>query len=215
MVQHYPSHYAIYYRRTIQNPSAENLLGRSLLFFLILFLFTATFINSIANPSYSETIAWQALDEGAIAIITHPGEATKDDPYVFRMGDCSTQTNLTEQDRLEARHIGNSFRNRGIDVGIVFHSRWCRTREAAALAFPGLTFAEAAIDSFNLRPEHERFYTAQAKKIIKRWDSSSALVMITHPENVFAITGVNVLAGEALVLQPINNAIDVVGKITF
>lgn len=216
VAQYYPSNSAIYYRWATDSSSDDKFYRRLFLFFLSLCLFIATLITSQAKPSYSEAIAWQVLDQGGIAMITHPhAEQGIDDPYKFRMSDCNTQINLTDYGRYQARNIGKSFRDRGIDVGIVLHSRWCRTREAASLAFPGLTFAEAAFDSFSLRPENERFYTNEAKKIMARWKSSNALVLLTHPENIQALTGIKVSSGEALVFQAIDDDINVVGKITF
>ncbi|MGH3932098.1 MAG: histidine phosphatase family protein [Pseudonocardiaceae bacterium] len=49
--------------------------------------------------------------------------------------DCSTQRNLTDEGRADARTIGEAFRELGIPVGTVWTSPYCRSRETAELAF--------------------------------------------------------------------------------
>jgi len=182
----------------------------------VLFLFGAAYLNSaLYNYLVIEPVAWQALDEGGVALVPHTHAKGFDDPYKFRLGDCSTQVNLSETGRNQARKIGSRFREHGIEVGIVLHSRWCRTKETALLAFPGIAFVEPSIDSFRMRPENEIFYTNRLKEIISRWNGSDALVLMTHPENILALTGVNTLSGEAVVMRLVKNNIEVVGGITF
>ena len=198
-----------------ENLLADSFIRQMLVFLIVLFLVCAAYLNSVYFYQIKERIAWEVLSKGGVLVMPHTHVSGVDDPYKFRMGDCSTQINLSETGRNQARKIGKRFREHQVDVGIVLHSRWCRARETALLAFPGITFAEAAIDSFRLRPEHKSFYTKQAKKIITDWKSSDALVLTTHPENILALTGVDTLAGEAVVLRALQNNIEVVGKIQF
>ena len=193
----------------------DSFIRKMTLFLFTLFLFSAAYLNSVFFYQVKEYSAWQTLNQGGILVMPHTHVLGADNPYRFRIGDCSTQVNLSENGRNQARNIGKRFREYGVDVGIVLHSRWCRARETAALAFPGMTFAEASFDSFNLRPENEFFYTTRAKKIIANWKSSNALVLMTHPENVHALTGVSPAPGEALVLKDFKNTIEVVGKLRF
>ncbi len=198
-----------------ENLLADSFIRKVLMLFLILFLSSAAYLNSIYFFHIKEYVSWEALREGGVVIMPHTHALGADNPYKFRLGDCSTQIILSETGRNQARKIGKRFRENGIDVGIVLHSRWCRTRETASLAFPGITVAESSLDSFRLRPEHESFYTRQAEKIIGRWRSSNALVLTTHPENILALTGMRILAGEAVVLKNLKNNIEIVGKIKF
>jgi len=49
--------------------------------------------------------------------------------------DCSTQRNLTDEGRADARTIGAAFRRLRIPVGTVWASPYCRSKETAELAF--------------------------------------------------------------------------------
>lgn len=51
------------------------------------------------------------------------------------LDDCSTQRNLSQLGREQARLTGEAFENLGIPVGEVLSSRYCRCRQTAELAF--------------------------------------------------------------------------------
>ncbi|WP_328734790.1 histidine phosphatase family protein [Falsiroseomonas selenitidurans] len=70
------------------------------------------------------------------------------DPAGMRLSDCSTQRNLDDTGRNQARLIGEAMRAAGIAVGAVLSSQWCRTMKTAELAFPGRVMAEPAFNSF-------------------------------------------------------------------
>ena len=61
---------------------------------------------------------WTVLEGGGQVIlirhaITTPGVG---DPPGFRLDDCATQRNLTDEGRAHARRLGEAFRTRGIPV---------------------------------------------------------------------------------------------------
>src|SRR5437870_4371280 len=84
-----------------------------------------------------DAAAWERLRHGAYVILMRHAstEAGQGDPKDFRLGDCSTQRNLSETGREEARRVGERFRRERIRVHKVYTSPWCRCRETAMLAF--------------------------------------------------------------------------------
>ena len=54
-------------------------------------------------------------------------------PPDFKVDDCATQRNLSDEGRAQARRIGARFRANGIETAKVFSSQWCRCRETAEL----------------------------------------------------------------------------------
>jgi phosphohistidine phosphatase SixA len=88
-------------------------------------------------PAAAADALWDLLRGGRQVVVmrhavTTPGVG---DPPGFRLGDCPTQRNLTDAGRDDARRVGAAFRSRGIPVGRVLSSRWCRCLETAQLAF--------------------------------------------------------------------------------
>jgi hypothetical protein len=58
---------------------------------------------------------WAALRAGGhVALMRHVEAPGSGDPPGFRLGDCSTQRNLSEEGRRQARTTGESFRSTGI-----------------------------------------------------------------------------------------------------
>ena len=178
-------------------------------------LFGCALFNSILFSNAAQNDVWQVLREGGVVLIRHAQATGKDDPYTFRLGNCSTQPKLSEDGRSQARRIGAQFQEHSIEVGIVLHSRWCRTKETASLAFPGITFSEPHIDSFRMRPENESFHTKKTKEMIGNWSGSNALVLMTHQENIAALTGVNVVEAEGVVLRTTDGNVEVIGRVSF
>lgn len=157
--------------------------------------------------------AWAALSDGAIALMRHADAPGIGDPPGFRLGDCATQRNLGDAGRAQARRIGEAFARRGVKVGAVLSSRWCRARDTAELAFPGRVRVEPAFDSFfdERRAEPER--TAAARAILERWRGPGVLVVATHQVNISALTGEGAASGEIVIVRPEAGALKVLGRL--
>lgn len=141
---------------------------------------------------------------GTIVLLRHATAPGAGDPPGLKLDDCSTQRNLDDSGRAEARALGEQFRSRKIQVGAVLTSQWCRTRETARLAF-GAERArdEPAFNSLFGRPQPEReSQTARALEVLKRWQGPGALVVVTHGANIQALTSQFTASGEGLVLRP-------------
>ena len=73
---------------------------------------------------------------GQVIMLRHAGTiGTFGDPPGFRLEDCSTQRNLTEAGREQARKIGEVFRAREVPIARVLSSSVCRCLDTARLAF--------------------------------------------------------------------------------
>lgn len=161
-----------------------------------------------APPAAAEAAAWEALRRGAVALFRHATAPGTGDPPGMRLGDCSTQRNLDEAGRAQAKRIGEAFRAEGVAVGAVLTSRWCRAAETADLAFPGAARAEPAFDSFFADRAEGPARTARARRILTDWSGPGALVVTTHQVNITALTGVLPSSGEGVVLK--GNGVDIV-----
>ncbi len=161
----------------------------------------------------SEERAWQALRDGAVVLFRHANAPGVGDPPGFTLEDCSTQRNLDDTGREQARGIGHRFTERSIRVGAVLTSQWCRTRETAALAFPGSGRVrdEPAFNSFFGEPDRRSPQTARAREIVVGWRGPGALVITTHQVNITALTGVATSSADGIVVRP--GTTEVVGRI--
>ncbi|QJE73874.1 histidine phosphatase family protein [Aerophototrophica crusticola] len=158
----------------------------------------------LAAPAQAqdEAKAWEVLRRGGgVAVIRHALAPGIGDPSGFKLDDCSTQRNLSEQGRAQARALGERLRAEGVAVSAVLSSRWCRCLETARLAF-GTVTPFPPLDSFFEDRGEEPARTAAVRDHMKAWDGRGTLVMVTHQVNITALTGAVPSSGEIVVLGP-------------
>lgn len=156
---------------------------------------------------------WSAVTDGAIVLVRHAPAPGYGDPPQFTLGDCRTQRNLDEDGRTQARRLGATFRARGILVGEVWSSQWCRCRETAELAFPGRPREDAAFNSFFQDSGRGPAQTEAARHRLRQWRGRGVLVVVTHQVNITALTGIVPAAGEGVVLRPVGQDLQVAARL--
>lgn len=72
---------------------------------------------------------------GAVVAFRHALAPGTFDPPEFRLGDCSTQRNLSDEGRAQARRLGAWMAARGLQPVRVRSSPWCRCIDTAQAAF--------------------------------------------------------------------------------
>src|SRR5438034_2692227 len=89
-----------------------------------------------ASVAHATESIWEALRApGSVVVLRHSYAPGGFDPPTARLDDCSTQRNLDESGRTQARHVGEAFRLHGIVVGAILSSPRCRCLDTARLAF--------------------------------------------------------------------------------
>lgn len=165
-------------------------------------ILSAACLYALPASANDEVAAWSALRDGGVAIIRHTRAPGGGDPANFTLGDCTTQRNLSAEGRDQARRMGDMIRARGVGVGQVLHSRWCRARDTAELAFPGQTKPEPALDSFFQDRANGPDQTAATREIVENWSGPGALFLVAHQVNVTALTDIFPREGEIVVMRP-------------
>ncbi len=158
---------------------------------------------------------WQRLHEGGYVLLirhaaTHPGIG---DPPGFRLAVCSTQRNLSEQGRRDARAIGAAFRKRGIPLGPVLSSRWCRCLDTARLAFGRVEEAPMLDSMFRDSETAARAKVREVLAKVAAYRDKPNLVFVTHDVNIRALVNEYVAQGEIVVARPGPDRLDVVGRL--
>jgi len=164
-----------------------------------------------------DTAAWTALAAGGHVLVvrhtaTEPGVG---DPPRFTLGECSTQRNLSAAGREQAQAMGRALAARGVAIGPVLSSRWCRCLDTARLAF-GRAEPWPPLDSFFEARGREPGQTAQVRARVAAWRGPGTLVLVTHQVNITALTGTVPAPGEGVVLKPDGRGgFDVAGRVAF
>ena len=158
---------------------------------------------------------WAGLRSGGdIALMRHAEAPGTGDPAGFRLDDCATQRNLSEQGRRQAEDAGALFRSKGIASATVYSSLWCRCLDTASGLGLGPVAPQPALNSFFDDAGRDRQQTEALRQLIRQRPQGRPLVMVTHQVNIAALTGVYPQSGEIIVVQPKNGRLNVMGKIS-
>ena len=169
---------------------------------LVCLLLTSAWLAGSRQAAAQDVAAWAALARGGhVALMRHALAPGIGDPADFRLGDCTTQRNLSEAGREQARRIGERFRERGIEVSEVRSSRWCRCRETARLLGLGDVVPAPALDSFFRDRSTAERQTDAIRALIRGWKGEGNLVLVTHQVNITALVGGGVGSGEIVVVR--------------
>jgi phosphohistidine phosphatase SixA len=169
---------------------------RSIAVFLSALLLFAAPNTAFANADQ----LWQAVAQGrAVAMMRHAIAPGTGDPSGFSIGDCSTQRNLSDEGRAQARSIGEAFRANGVTNAVVLTSQWCRCRETAQLLGLGEPQDLPALNSFFADRDSGPAQTAQLVDFLRAQGETGPLVLVTHQVNITALTGIVPRSGETVV----------------
>lgn len=140
------------------------------------------------------------LKAGDVLLLRHAIAPGFGDPEGFRVDDCSTQRNLSERGREQARAIGLWLRTRGIDRASVWSSQWCRCLQTAELLGLGEVSPLPALNSFFQRPEDRQPNLAALRRFLAdRPLQGGPLVLVTHQVTITALTGITPGSGQGVV----------------
>jgi phosphohistidine phosphatase SixA len=123
------------------------------------------------------------------------------DPSGFRIGDCTTQRNLSQEGRDQARRIGEFLREKGVKETSVYSSQWCRCLETARLLALGPVKELPTLNSFFEDRSTEESQTKQIRKFITSLPTGKPHIMVTHQVNITALTDIVPSSGEIIIFQ--------------
>lgn len=173
------------------------------------------FLTMAATAWSDDSQIWESLKtDGHIALLRHALAPGIGDPSAFQLDDCSSQRNLSDEGRAQAKQIGDRFRENGIAAAEVYSSQWCRCLDTAALLGLGTVKPLEAINSFFQDFERREGQTASLEKWIRSRTLKEPIVLITHQVNITALTGNFAASGELIVVRvPEGAPLEVVGTL--
>jgi len=156
-----------------------------------------------SGPARADDDAWAALAKGAIGLIRHGAtDGSQGDPPGFKLDDCATQRNLTPAGRRQIEALGEAVRRRGVAVGRVLTSPWCRTRDTATLLGFGPVEDYAPLSNLLGRYEASEAQIKELRPLIASWRGPGALILVSHGSLILPVSGVHPQEGEIVVVEP-------------
>ena len=185
--------------------------------FIIVFLSGLCTVAMADVDSDRAEIIENMLAGGHILMIRHALAPGTGDPANFQIGDCSTQRNLDDRGRDQARAIGDWLRSKGINSASVYSSQWCRCLETAKLLRMGPVAELPALNSFyELTENREPNLKALREFITKQPPDGKLIIMVSHLVTISAIADEAVSSGEGVLLKISPTELyEVMGRLNF
>lgn len=128
---------------------------------------------------------------GTVVLMRHmatdPGDK---DPELLDLSDCTTQRNLNERGRAQARKLGEAFQKLSIPVGKVLSSPYCRCMETGTLAFGEVEKSELLSIGRGLESQEKIEGGGEVRKLLDVTPAEGAsTILITHTVNLLYTFG--------------------------
>ena len=159
---------------------------------------------TVAEQPGGRDLVTRLREGGHVIFIRHGAtEATQDDPRPD-LADPSTQRNLSDDGRNQARQLGRAIRRLRVPVGTVLASPYARTRETAELA-SGRDRVRVTRDHLNEAfpgTDDEELAGRLRRLFATRPPAGQNTVLVSHGFNLQGATGLLIGEGESAVLRP-------------
>jgi broad specificity phosphatase PhoE len=170
----------------------------------------------------AEQTFWRLAREGGNIFLMRHAQTVSGigDPPGFRLGDCSTQRNLSEAGIAESKRLGERFVQQQVPLQEVRSSAWCRCTDTARHAFDPHYPAHqvwAPLNSFFQGQGNAQQQTRQALAQARLLPAGHNWMWVTHQVNISALAGRSTSMGEVLLCRlptPTSGQLVVLGSLT-
>ena len=172
---------------------------------LLTALLATTLFPSTAHAR--DLAIWDQLQgtnpKGYVLLMRHALAPGIGDPENFNVSDCSTQRNLNDEGRKDAREIGSWLKRRDVKIFRVESSRWCRAKDTAELLNIGKVRPNKNFDSLFRDPDpaNNPQTAAIKKRIFNHRNTRGLLVLVGHSVNIQTLTGTSLESGEGVLVR--------------
>ena len=125
------------------------------------------------------------------------------DPENFIKEDCSTQRNLNNKGRLQARLIGNYLRSTNLKFSQILTSEWCRCIDTAKELNLGQWTTFSGLNSFFQEYEKKDQVMNKLQKKLDSLGYSDLALFVTHQVVIAEQTGIMPRSGEMVLYNSI------------
>ena len=176
-------------------------------FFIVIFISLITPIKADLNKNLMN----QLKDGGKLIFIRHAYAPGSGDPANFNLNDCSTQRNLSDEGRNQAKLIGEFFIKNKIEIDKVLSSEWCRCKETAKIAFRNFSTNSFLNSFYSLKYAENKDKQVRAlNNYIKNFESKKNLILVTHYVLISEVLNYGPSSGEIVVSDKNLNIIDTI-----
>ena len=149
-------------------------------------------------------LASKLKDGSHVLLMRHADAPGYGDPQNYQISQCSTQRNLGDLGRRQAKNTGDWLSSQGIEQAKVYSSPWCRCIDTASLLNKGVVKKEAALGSFFDDMSQAKRQTDELVKLItveRKQNPTMPIIMVTHHVNIQSYMGMVVNSGDMVLVK--------------
>jgi phosphohistidine phosphatase SixA len=149
-------------------------------------------------------LAAKLHDGTHVLLMRHADAPGYGDPQNYQISQCSTQRNLGDLGRKQARRIGDWLANQEIKQAKIYSSPWCRCVDTAILLNKGVVKKELSLGSFFDDMSQAKKQTEELTKLIateRRQYPNMPIIMVTHHVNIQSYLGMVVNSGDMVLVK--------------
>jgi len=160
--------------------------------------------------------AWDALRDGrAVLMLRHALAPGTGDPGNFDINDCSTQRNLNDRGREQARAWKPFLAEHGINEARVFSSQWCRCMDTATGMDMGEVTEWPSLNSFFRNRGDGPTQTRQTITLVNQLGEGAPVIMVSHQVNVTALADIFPSSNEGVIIAlPLSETPTVLARVS-
>ena len=172
---------------------------------------TFIFLTCTVKADLNQNLIKGLEQGGKLIFIRHAYAPGSGDPNNFNLNDCSTQRNLSDDGRQQAKYIGNFFRKNKIKIEKVISSEWCRCKETAKIAFKDFTTDSFLNSFYSMKYAKNKDKQIEAlNSYVKNFKSNKNLILITHYVVISEVLNYGPSSGEIVVS---NRNLNIIGSL--
>ena len=160
------------------------------------FLLFLIFSLDSFGGSKAKNLFASLLKKNNFVMIRHSIAPGMGDPGHFKLRDCKTQRNLSEEGRRQSVKIGKLFKSHKIEKPFLYSSQWCRCLDTARLFKLGKVKELLFLNSFFSNFKKEDYYISNLKKWLIKNRGKRPLVLVTHQVTITGLTDYFPSSGE-------------------
>ena len=168
--------------------------------FLKLFLIIFISLTSSVKADFNKKLLNQLEDGEKLIFIRHAYAPGGGDPENFNLNDCSTQRNLNNEGREQAKYIGEFFKENKIKIDKVLSSEWCRCKETAKIAFKNFS-TNNFLNSFysSKYAKNKDKQVDSLNNYVKKFNNNGNLIFVTHYVLISEVLNYGASSGEIVI----------------
>ena len=183
---------------------------------LILALIAVFLFSGVPSDVGAQDIADKLAQPRTHLIIRHAMAPGTGDPENFKIENCSTQRNLDQEGRAQARVIGENLKNKDIRFDAIYSSQWCRCIHTAELIDMGEVRPLPSLNSIWTKSQRlKEKQSASLKEILLKSPPQNTFLLVTHYANILALTGRSTGSGNGFVIRVDDNGVKIVERFEF